>query len=352
MQLTSLSKAARTLGVMVLLSVMVGTSMQQSAQAQNKAPTQPAAACVPLREGEFFVELLGITFTPEQAAAYDRLERKLSEREVNRGVQTVNLIDGPPAVVFKQPGVSDKLAEEIGDAQTVMIRNKVAPFEQVRLLTQRYGQYATFYFPESGIPTPEQRASIDRDQLADEAEFRSFLTPEQRKVYAANLLRRSQLRACEKDAGQDRVSVTNRLIQSTKVVNMAASSASLTTLAQALKAAGLTETLSGKGPFTVFAPTNEAFAALPKGTLEKLLKPENLKTLQKILTYHVVSGNVLSKDLRSSQVATVEGSSVAVRVQNHKIKVNNANVVLADLKGSNGVIHVIDRVILPPNLKL
>jgi uncharacterized surface protein with fasciclin (FAS1) repeats len=136
------------------------------------------------------------------------------------------------------------------------------------------------------------------------------------------------------------------------LVDIAASDSSFTTLVEALQAAELTETLSGKGPFTVFAPTNEAFAALPKGTLEKLLQPENQKTLQKILTYHVVSGNVLSKDLRSGDVATVEGSSVAVKVRNGKVKVNNANVVSADIKGTNGVIHVIDRVILPPDLKL
>jgi uncharacterized surface protein with fasciclin (FAS1) repeats len=140
--------------------------------------------------------------------------------------------------------------------------------------------------------------------------------------------------------------------QTSTVVDIAAGNSSFTTLVQALQAAELTETLSGKGPFTVFAPTNEAFAALPKGTLEKLLQPENQKTLQKILTYHVVSGNVLSQDLRSGDVATVEGSSVVVKVGDSKINVNNANVVSADIKASNGVIHVIDRVILPPDLKL
>jgi uncharacterized surface protein with fasciclin (FAS1) repeats len=140
--------------------------------------------------------------------------------------------------------------------------------------------------------------------------------------------------------------------QASTVVDIAASNPSFTTLVEALKAAELTETLSGKGPFTVFAPTNEAFAALPKGTLEKLLQPENQKTLQKILTYHVVSDNVLSKDLQSGDVATVEGGSVTVKVSNDKVKVNNANVVSADIKANNGVIHVIDRVILPPDLKL
>jgi uncharacterized surface protein with fasciclin (FAS1) repeats len=158
--------------------------------------------------------------------------------------------------------------------------------------------------------------------------------------------------ACPKSATNPSTPVANQPTPSNTVVDIAASNSSFTTLVQAVKAAGLVETLSSKGPFTVFAPTNEAFAALPKGTLEKLLKPENRKTLQKILTYHVVSGNVLSKDLRSGQVRTVQGSPAAVRVQNGNIRVNNANVIRADIKGSNGVIHVIDRVILPPDLKL
>jgi uncharacterized surface protein with fasciclin (FAS1) repeats len=100
----------------------------------------------------------------------------------------------------------------------------------------------------------------------------------------------------------------------------------------------------------VFAPTDEAFAALPKGTLEKLLKPENRKLLQKVLTYHVVSGDVRSKDLRSGAVKTVEGNSVAVQVSKNGIKVNNTNVIKADIGTSNGVIHVIDTVLLPPGL--
>jgi transforming growth factor-beta-induced protein len=134
------------------------------------------------------------------------------------------------------------------------------------------------------------------------------------------------------------------------IVEVAASNPSVSTLVTAVKAAGLVETLSGKGPFTVFAPTNEAFAALPKGTLEKLLKPENRDALQKVLTYHVVSGDLMAKDLRSGKVATVEGNSVAVRVDSHGVSVNGSNVVKADVDTSNGVIHVIDRVLLPPGL--
>ena len=134
------------------------------------------------------------------------------------------------------------------------------------------------------------------------------------------------------------------------IVEIAAGNPSFSTLVTAVKAAGLAETLSGKGPFTVFAPTNEAFAALPKGTLEKLLKPENRDALSKVLTYHVVPGDLMAKDLRSGKVATVEGSSVSVQVHGKTVSVNDANVVKADIDAKNGVIHVIDRVLLPPGL--
>jgi len=134
------------------------------------------------------------------------------------------------------------------------------------------------------------------------------------------------------------------------IVEIAASNSSFSTLVTAVQAAGLAETLSGTGPFTVFAPTNEAFAALPKGTLENLLKPENRDALRKVLTYHVVSGDLMAKNLRSGRVATVEGSPVAVQVRQGSVTVNNANVVKADVDAKNGVIHAIDRVLLPPGL--
>jgi len=150
---------------------------------------------------------------------------------------------------------------------------------------------------------------------------------------------------------QTAVQPTQTAAQSTPgtIVEVAAGNSTFSTLVKAVKAAGLAETLSGNGPFTVFAPTNEAFAALPKGTLEKLLKPENRDALRKVLTYHVVSGDLMAKDLRSGKVATVEGGSVAVQVDSKGVKVNDANIVKADIDAKNGVIHVIDRVLLPPN---
>lgn len=131
------------------------------------------------------------------------------------------------------------------------------------------------------------------------------------------------------------------------IVQIASTNGSFKTLTAALKAAGLISTLSSPGPFTVFAPTDAAFAALPKGTVEKLLKPENKAMLVKILTYHVVSGEVLSTSLKSGNVKTVEGGSVRVKVSPRGVMVNNAKVVKADIRASNGVIHVIDKVIMP-----
>ncbi len=131
------------------------------------------------------------------------------------------------------------------------------------------------------------------------------------------------------------------------IAELTGSSASFQTLAAALEAADLTETLSGEGPYTVFAPTDEAFAALPEGAIEQLLLPENRDILVQILTYHVVSGAVYSTDLETGSVETVEGSDLAVEVGD-MVTVNNANVIVADIDASNGVIHIIDRVILPP----
>lgn len=132
------------------------------------------------------------------------------------------------------------------------------------------------------------------------------------------------------------------------IVNLASSTDNLSTLVAAVKAADLVETLQGDGPFTVFAPTNEAFEKLPEGTLESLLKPENKDQLTKILTYHVVSGKVMSSDLKDGMTAkTVEGSEIKIRLGDN-VMINEAIVVKADIGASNGVVHVIDSVILPP----
>ncbi len=133
------------------------------------------------------------------------------------------------------------------------------------------------------------------------------------------------------------------------IVDTAVSSGNFNTLAAALEAAGLVDTLKGDGPFTVFAPTDDAFAALPEGTVEDLLKPENIDQLTAILTYHVVPGEVTSDEVVTvSQAATVNGKPIAVTVANGGVKINGANVTAVDIDASNGVIHVIDSVLLPP----
>ena len=133
------------------------------------------------------------------------------------------------------------------------------------------------------------------------------------------------------------------------IVDVAAKNGSFNTLVAAVKAAGLVETLSGKGPFTVLAPTDAAFAKLPAGTLEMLLKPENKKQLVDILTYHVVPGVAAYSDavVKMTEVPTVLGSPIAVKVVGGKVMLNGATVVTADVEATNGVIHVVDTVILP-----
>ncbi|WP_299943812.1 fasciclin domain-containing protein [uncultured Ruegeria sp.] len=131
------------------------------------------------------------------------------------------------------------------------------------------------------------------------------------------------------------------------IVDTAVGAGSFETLVAAVQAAELVDTLKGEGPFTVFAPTDEAFAALPDGTVENLLKPENKDQLVAILTYHIVAGKVMSSDLSDDMTAaTVQGGDITIDLDNG-VMVNDANVVQADIEAENGVIHVIDKVILP-----
>lgn len=132
------------------------------------------------------------------------------------------------------------------------------------------------------------------------------------------------------------------------VVDIAVGSADHTTLVAAVKAAGLVETLSGAGPFTVFAPTNAAFSALPAGTVDNLLKPENKADLTAVLTYHVVPGALKAADLKDGQkLKTVNGAELTVTIKDGKVMIDGANVTAADLTAGNGVVHVLDAVVLP-----
>ncbi len=138
-----------------------------------------------------------------------------------------------------------------------------------------------------------------------------------------------------------------------QLAQAAASQGSFTTMTKAVQAAGLTKQLTGKGPYTVFVPTDAAFAALPKGTVDKLLQPANKQKLVKLLGYHVVPGQVTSSQLTSGKVKTVEGTPVTIKVDSasNTVTVNDAKVVQGDIPASNGIVHVVDKVILPPNFK-
>ena len=144
------------------------------------------------------------------------------------------------------------------------------------------------------------------------------------------------------------LNVPSRAAETKDIVDTAVGAGSFNTLVAAVKAAGLVDTLKGKGPFTVFAPTDDAFKKLPPGTLEDLLKPENKEKLKGILTYHVVAGKVMAKDVvKMKSAKTVNGQSVTISMKDKDVMVDNAKVVKTDIDCSNGVIHVIDTVVLP-----
>ena len=162
------------------------------------------------------------------------------------------------------------------------------------------------------------------------------------------------LSACGSDGSSSDTTVaavdtTEMAKEAGTIVEVAQSNDDFSTLVAAVVAAGLAETLSGEGPFTVFAPTNAAFEALPAGLLEKLLLPENKETLVKILTYHVVPSKVMAADVMAGEVTTVEGSTFEISTMGG-VKVNTANVTATDVAASNGVIHVIDAVLVPSSV--
>ncbi|MFM7368303.1 MAG: fasciclin domain-containing protein [Sphaerospermopsis kisseleviana] len=149
-----------------------------------------------------------------------------------------------------------------------------------------------------------------------------------------------------------RVTPPTQTTETKNVVEVAESAGNFKTLIKALEAAGLKETLQGAGPFTILAPTDETFTKLPQDAVQDLLKPENKEILVKILTYHVIPGRVLSSDLKSGEVTSLQGDPIKVLVNPSKgVSVNDAQVTKADIPASNGVIHQIDNLILPPSLK-
>ncbi|GDX28313.1 beta-Ig-H3/fasciclin [Actinomycetes bacterium] len=175
-----------------------------------------------------------------------------------------------------------------------------------------------------------------------------------KKVIALAMVAVISLSACGSDSS-DAVDTTVAEATSEAVagdiVAVASGTEGFSTLVAAIKAAGLVETLQGAGPFTVFAPNDAAFAALPAGLLDKLLLPENLAVLTSILTYHVVSGKIMSTDVMAGDAPSVEGSTIALGTTDG-VQVNDATVIAADVEASNGVIHVIDKVLVPPTVDL
>jgi len=167
-------------------------------------------------------------------------------------------------------------------------------------------------------------------------------------MVAAAAVALTVLAACGDD--EPNVETTVAAAEAGDIVAVASGNPDFSTLVAAVSAAGLVETLQGEGPFTVFAPANAAFEALPAGILDKLLLPENKDVLVKILTYHVVAGKVLAADVTAGDVPSVEGQTIAVTTNDGGVQVNGANVVATDVAASNGVIHVIDAVILPPDI--
>jgi transforming growth factor-beta-induced protein len=169
------------------------------------------------------------------------------------------------------------------------------------------------------------------------------------RLSAALIVGAMTFAACGSDGNDAAPVVTEVAAEAGTIVDVAVANGSFDTLVAAVTAAGLVETLSSPGPFTVFAPTDDAFAALPAGLVDALLLPENQATLAKILTYHVVSGEVMAADVTDGDVATVEGQTVALSTADG-VTVNGANVIIADVAASNGVIHAIDAVLLPPDV--
>ena len=173
-----------------------------------------------------------------------------------------------------------------------------------------------------------------------------------KKVLALALVASISLVACGSDSSTEVVDTTvMEEVAANDIVAVASSTEGFSTLVAALTAASLVETLQGEGPFTVFAPNDEAFAALPAGLLEKLLLPENVAVLASILTYHVVAGKVMSTDVTAGDAPTVEGSTLALALMDG-VQVNDATVIAADVEASNGVIHVINKVLVPPTVDL
>lgn len=240
------------------------------------------------------------------------------------GLPTVARADMPspkPMAEELNPAAATELKEEMANPTEELVTEVI---EETEVITETQATGETEAVAETEVETKTE--VVTETEAAEEMEA-----------------------VVETEAAEEMEAAVETEAKPSTIVDIAAGNDTFSTLVAAVKAADLAETLAGEGPFTVFAPTNAAFEALPEGALEALLEPKNKELLVKILTYHVVSGKVTAADLVAGAVPTVEGSDVVVSLGD-SVKVNNATVVLADVEASNGVIHAIDTVIIPPTL--
>ena len=350
MKLTSLSKSTRksvrTIGLITMLSVVVGltatacTSPEATTEA-TKTPTASMAASPTAQPGGSIVDIaignptFSTLVTAVKAAG-------LAETLSGKGPFTLFAPTNEAFAALPKGTLEVLLKPENKDALRKVLTYHVVSGD-LMAKDLKSGKVATVAGSTVAVEVKNQKVSVN-----DASVVKPDIDANNGVIHVIDRVLLPPDLSLVKSPAATVMAVKSA--QAKTIVEVAASNPSVSTLVTAVKAAGLVETLSGKGPFTVFAPTNEAFAALPKGTLEKLLKPENRDALRKVLTYHVVSGDLMAKDLRSGKVPTVEGSSVAVKVDNHGVSVNGSNVIKADVDTSNGVIHVIDKVLLPPGL--
>jgi hypothetical protein len=198
MKRTSLSKSVRSFGLMGMLSVLVATTLQQPVQAQSSTQIKAPASCNLKLKNGFFVEFQGIKFTPKQEAAYKRISAKMGKEaeEQMKNVATEPNPDAPIRVITNE-GIGDKKYREILDAVETLMRAKVSTKEQIRLMTERYSQYATFSQQSRLRFTPEQISAKEKMNRDFEAQMISIFTPQQQRVYRANLVIKRQIEACD-----------------------------------------------------------------------------------------------------------------------------------------------------------
>lgn len=407
MKRTVLSKTIGILGMLATLSAIVGTGIQQTAKAQevtqsdleffaeqSRARVERSLVraipdfCPALLSADssnlppqFYNEdgkyrnwaFFEVEFTPELTALYDRAEKKLSERAAALDLQLEReIIPNSPINAAMKEGFSmtDTIATELFAAMDAINQDQIPNEEQIGAFVEKYGQYAEIEMGTTPLYTPEQvleTQSIEREFVATMAT--GFDDPDQLNNFLKNIDAQEAFKACRPPAlkapettvagSLPAPAPTPRRTTPTvpeepgKIIAIVDDNGRFNTLVAAIEAAGLTETLNGAGPYTVFVPTDAAFAALPEGILDKLLLPENKETLAKILTYHVVSGELYSEDLEVGAIPTVEGGDLTIAVAAAgNPTVNGLMIAEPNIPVGNGVIHVMNEVLLPPDLDL